>query len=160
MPIEAYEEFDVSDPSGTPTIYVPPSPAVCSVPLGNIHPGEEIGILIGVTDSALKCGPEPAISHPGGSSGSSGESGSSRGSGAAPANATTTIPVPTATPTPTDSPTPSASPSPSASSTPNPSATETHGSSGGGLPWWIWLLIIVGVLVLAAVGFVIFRIRI
>jgi len=64
-------------------------------------------------------------------------------------------PTPTPTPTPTETPSASPSPSPSASSTPAPVVA----SSTGGLPWWIWLLIVVGILILAGIGFVLFRRR-
>jgi hypothetical protein len=69
---------------------------------------------------------------------------------------TTTTPVPTPTPTPTETPSASPSPSPSASSTPAPKVTPP----AGGLPWWVWLLIIVvGVLILAGIAFALFRRR-
>jgi hypothetical protein len=71
---------------------------------------------------------------------------------------TTTVatPTPTPTPTPTETPSASPSPSPSASSTPAPKVAP----QGGGLPWWVWLLIIVvGILILAGIAFVLFRRR-
>jgi cell division septation protein DedD len=70
---------------------------------------------------------------------------------------TTTVatPTPTPTPTPTETPSASPSPSPSASSTPAPKIT----TPGGGLPWWVWLLIVVGILIIAAIAFVLFRRR-
>jgi hypothetical protein len=68
---------------------------------------------------------------------------------------TAATPTPTPTPTPTETPSASPSPSPSASSTPAPVVA----SSTGGLPWWVWLLIVVGILILAAIAFVLFRRR-
>jgi hypothetical protein len=67
--------------------------------------------------------------------------------------------APTATPTPTPTPTetPSASPSPSASASSTPAPVVA--SSTGGLPWWVWLLIVVGILILAGIAFVLFRRR-
>lgn len=66
-------------------------------------------------------------------------------------------PTPIATSTPTPTPSPSASTAPTTSPKPKPSITPA--SSTDGLPWWVWLLIVVGVLVLVALGIVIFRIR-
>ena len=64
--------------------------------------------------------------------------------------------TPTPTPTPTETPSASPSPTPSASSTPTPSPAV----STGGLPWWVWLLIILAVVaILAVLGFVLFRRR-
>jgi hypothetical protein len=70
---------------------------------------------------------------------------------------TTTVatPTPTPTPTPTETPSSSPSPSPSASSTPSPKVTPP----GDGLPWWVWLLIVVGILILAGIAFALFRRR-
>jgi hypothetical protein len=73
----------------------------------------------------------------------------------APAATPTATPTPTPTPTPTASPSASPSPSPSASSTPAPAVAPP----AGGLPWWAWLLIVVGILILAGIAFAIFRRR-
>jgi len=72
---------------------------------------------------------------------------------------TTTIATPTPIPTPTPTPTatPTASPSPSASASSTPAPVVANGT--GGLPWWVWLLIVVGILILAGIAFVLFRRR-
>jgi hypothetical protein len=75
-------------------------------------------------------------------------------SGAAPATTST----PTPTPTPTFTPTPSPSATAEATTTPSPKPLVASPTSSG-LPWWVWLLIIVGILILAGIAFALFRRR-
>jgi hypothetical protein len=147
LPIEAYELFDPNDLSN-PIEYSPPSPTVCTVPLGNLRPGDERAVLIEVTEDTTQCGPEPAVAHPSNPVGRAGSS------------SVTTVEASTAAPTPapTDTATPTPSASPIVTPAPTPSSADTLAPSGG-LPWWVWLLIVVGILLLVAVGIVIFRIR-
>jgi hypothetical protein len=72
------------------------------------------------------------------------------------------VPTPTTTPTPTPAPTetpsasPSPSPGPSASSTPNPSPASAQGL----MPWLVWLLIILAVIIIiGALAFILLRRR-
>jgi hypothetical protein len=75
--------------------------------------------------------------------------------GAAPGATATPTPTPTATPTPADTPTPSATTTFTATPTPKP----VPAVSTGGLPWWVWLLIVVGILILAGIAFALIRRR-
>jgi hypothetical protein len=149
-PMEEYGVFDPTDTSGDPVLTTPPSP-VCYVSIPGVPAGGDRIVFLEITPDSSLCGPEPAVKHPA-TPGSSG--GSSAGTVTTPAVSTPT-PTPTPTPMPTSSPspTPNSSPSSTASPVPAPSAP------GGGLPWWIWLLIVVGILILIAVGIIIFRVR-
>jgi hypothetical protein len=154
LPIEAYEVVDPTDLSNLSEL-VPPDPAVCAVPLPNLQPGDARAVLIEVTEDTTKCGPEPAVKHPSSPASPASHPGSS---GVSTSDLSAATPIPTPTPTDIATPTPSASASPISTPAPTPAPIGSSAPSGG-LPWWAWLLIVVGVLVLAAVGIVIFRIR-
>jgi hypothetical protein len=146
--IEAYAVADLLDVI-PPVEYEPPLAPVCSVPLSALQAGDERLVEIALLPDTTQCGAEPAIVVP-----------------TAPVvhhhhaiittpSVPVATPTPTPTPTPTETPSSSPSPSPSASTTPAPTVT----SSTGGLPWWVWLLIVVGILILAGIAFVLFRRR-
>ncbi len=152
--IEAYAIFDGAAIGSDPLATYGESgePLVCTVPLSTLQPGDERLVLIALSADTSLCGAEPAVIVPPAPVVHHHRS---------PGLTTTAVaPTPTPTPTPTAMPTetPSASPSPtpSASSTPAP----LPASSNGGLPWWVWLLIILAVIViLGALGFVLLRRR-
>jgi hypothetical protein len=150
----AFDPTDPSDPSDPNGSSQPANP--CVVDLGEVGVadlGEESPVPIEFTldpdlsicNAAAPTPPSPPVHR------------HTFSLGGATTSSTVSTPAPTPTPTPTPTETPSASPSPSPSATSTPAPLVT--SSTGGLPWWVWLLIIVGILIIAGIAFALFRRR-
>jgi hypothetical protein len=150
-PIEAYLVFNPSDPTPPTPVFLPTGS--CYLPLPGLQPGDELAVIMEITDDPTQCGPEPAPVVP---TTPSAPVVHHHHSVVPTSDTVAATPTPTPTPTPTETPSASPSPSPSASSTPAP----VPAVSTGTLPWWVWLLIIlVVVLVLVGLGFVLLRRR-
>jgi transcriptional regulator with XRE-family HTH domain len=63
--------------------------------------------------------------------------------------------LPTPTLTPTTTTTPTLTPTPTQTPTPTPTPTPTVGAPEGGLPWWYIVIIVAGVVLVGAIGWVV-----